>query len=137
MLFRRYLRLCRELFDTIINVKVGPKETQQIFQVHRGVLANSSSRIKEIIEGNVYKKDENLVLELPELDPNVFLYFQCWLYMDKLVDTGRPKYACYSVHLPSLLKHTLYTFPPLVRISHGLCFLADACNSIGISAGPP
>ncbi len=66
----------REFYDTIINVKVGPKENEQIFQIHKGVLAHSSSYIKKVLDGGVYKKGDELVVKLHEVDPKALQHLQ-------------------------------------------------------------
>ena len=57
--------LGREFYDTIVNVKVGPKKEEQIFQIHKGVLSNSSPYFMTALDG-VFKEGEHQVVELRE-----------------------------------------------------------------------
>lgn len=93
-----YQCLDRDSSGTIINVRVGSKENERIFQIHKAKLTASSPLInKKVRDGGVSQKGDDLAITLKEVDSIVLKLFQWWLYTDKLAETGRVKYARYRV----------------------------------------
>lgn len=76
-------RLNRELFDAVVQVKVGPEKT---FIIHKGLLCNSAAYFKAAFEGG-FKESQSQVLELPEDDPVMFSHFELWLYSGNILES--------------------------------------------------
>jgi len=71
-----YQCLDSENFDIIINVRVGSKENERIFQIHRAILAKSSSHInKKMLAGGVYKKGDDLPIIREDVEASVLQHF--------------------------------------------------------------
>ena len=97
-------------------MKVGRKERERIFQVHKGVLKNCSSSLKKLLDGGVNGKWNGEVIEIPEESPRVFAYVQRWLYTDNIAETGEAKYV--SFRNPSLLHARAVTTRPWSTDGH-------------------
>ena len=75
--------LGRSLSDEILQIKVGPSD--QVFEIHRGLLCDKASYFKAILEslGDWKEKREGIILK--EVDPAIFERFDFWLNLDNVL----------------------------------------------------
>ncbi|KAK4546525.1 hypothetical protein LTR36_001742 [Oleoguttula mirabilis] len=69
----------KEMFDTMVRIRVGKGDTQEEFEAHRGVLCYYSGYFQRAFNGKFAEAQEGEVT-LPTEDPAVFEVFLYWLY---------------------------------------------------------
>ena len=75
----------RDMFDTIVEIAVGPEKV--LFNIHKGLLCRNSSYFRSALEGEFKESSEGKV-HLPEDDPEVFQRFQLWLYTGSVIESS-------------------------------------------------
>ena len=81
------LTTSRFLYDSIVSVLVGPNAEH--FNVHKGILCESSDFFKAALNGNF--KENNGTVKLPEQKVEIFKYFIHWLYAGRTRGYYYPK----------------------------------------------
>lgn len=74
------------LFDSIVYIHVGPGKPR-VFGMHKALLCHHSLYFKAALTGN-FKEAADAVIELDEEDPEVFSWFNDWLYTGTLYKTN-------------------------------------------------
>ena len=88
--------------DFIVNIEVGPEDNIHIFQVHQSLLRKSSPYINETLAENLVTLGEGTQGEgdcicFGKVHYKCFKHFVCWLYTDRIVESGKAEYVHYYV----------------------------------------
>ena len=67
----------------MVHVTVGPDK--KAFAFHKNLLCNSAPFFRAALDGN-FKEAQKQSIEMPEDDPEVFNYFQLWLYTGSILE---------------------------------------------------
>lgn len=71
-------------FDTIVRIKVGKGDAQEVFEVYKGLLKFYSGYFRAAIDnmeaGRFLQSEENTIT-LPDEDPSLFERFKSWLFI--------------------------------------------------------
>ena len=102
----RQLTVIRNFDQTIITVKVGPKDCQEPFSCHKELLRRCSTHFDKLLkedEESPYRSTDSS-MELKDVSPDVFDAFMMWLYTGfiphHLIEGGK------EVHPPTHAIHT-------------------------------
>lgn len=79
---RSSLTSARSIYDSMVNVKVGPQAVQ--FEVHRGLLCYQSAYFNSCLN-STFKEAREKAVTLDDEDPKIFKRFFAWLYTGKLL----------------------------------------------------
>ena len=93
----------------MVQVKVGPNKT--VFTFHKDLLCNTAAYFRAALEGS-FKEALEQSIEMPEDDPEVFKYFQLWIYTGSILQTYE---TAKDVGKLTLLK--LWTFAEALNVT--------------------
>ena len=68
----------------MVQVKVGPDKT--IFSFHKDLLCNAAAYFRAALDGK-FREAEEKSIEMPEDNPEIFNYFQFWIYGGSILET--------------------------------------------------